>query len=95
MGFEKDLLSKLNAFIRNEGIDPSLGPTKTKKITNDLFEQRSQSSNYRPSVINNLTNSDLMTIQRNSINRNQRGAQSIEPTRISSKFKNTKRDNSV
>ena len=72
-GFERDLLTKLNAFIQKEGIDSNLGPTKTKKITNELFEQRSLSSNYRPSVINNLTNADLTTIQRNSINRNVRG----------------------
>jgi len=38
MGFEKDLLSRLNAFIQKEGIDPKLGPTKSKKITNDIFE---------------------------------------------------------
>ena len=95
LGFEKDLINKLNTFIQQEGIDPNLGPNKTKKITNDLFEHRSQSSNFRPSAVNNLSNSELVTIQRNSINRNKRGAQSIEPTRAISKFKNTKRDKSV
>jgi len=87
-------LVNLNEFIAKEGIDRDLGPSKVRKVTEDLFEHRSQSTNYRP-VMNNLSNDNLVTIQRNSINRNNRGAQSIEPTRVSSKFKDNKRDKSV